>query len=124
MYAGHAYTILKIYYDVPIEEGKKLTLIKMKNPWGAKAWKGDWSFGSKKWNKMLRDMMNYNFDSKDGTFFISLDDFVKYFDHINICKVSLGNRNSYVTNLANRYDFYSNTITINQAGTYFFTVYQ
>lgn len=49
---------------------------------------------------------------------------MKYFDHINISKVNLGNRNSYVINNANRYDFNCNSITIKQAGTYFFTVYQ
>lgn len=96
----------------------------MKNPWGSKAWKGDWSFKSKKWTFSLRQKMNYVMDSEDGTFFISLPDFIKYFDHINISKVNLGNRNSFITNNANRYDFYCNRIRISQKGTYFFTIYQ
>ena len=72
----------------------------------------------------MRDQLNYKYDSKDGTFFIELPDFMKYFDHINISKVNLGYRNSYVSNFTNRYDFYSNIIKITQPGTYFFTVYQ
>lgn len=96
----------------------------MKNPWGSKAWKGDWSFDSKKWTNQLRSALNFTFDSKDGTFFICLEDFVKYFDFINISKLNLGNRNSYVTNNANRYDFYQNVFKIKQKGNYFFTIYQ
>lgn len=96
----------------------------MKNPWGTKAWRGNWSFKSKKWTQKLRQRLNYTIDSNDGTFFICLEDFVKYFDHINISKVNLGNRNSYVTNNANRYDFYYNRFVIVHEGTYFFTLYQ
>ena len=74
----------------------------MKNPWGSKAWKGDWSFQSSKWTKQLRARLNYNIDTLDGTFFICLNDFIKYFDHVNISKVNLGYRNSSVTNNASR----------------------
>lgn len=45
VFAGHAYTILKICKDVKVGNDK-IILIKMKNPWGTKAWKGDWSFDS------------------------------------------------------------------------------
>lgn len=49
---------------------------------------------------------------------------MKYFDHINISKLNIGYRNSYITNQANRYDFYQNTLKITHPGTYFFTIYQ
>jgi len=50
VYAGHAYTILRIYSDVVVGN-EKIVLLKMKNPWGSKAWKGDWSYESAKWTK-------------------------------------------------------------------------
>lgn len=53
-----------------------------------------------------------------------MEDFVKYFDHINISKLVLGNCNSYVVNNADRSNFYSNKLTVTQEGTYFFTIYQ
>lgn len=96
----------------------------MKNPWGTKGWKGHWSFHSKRWTQELRMKLNYHIDSKDGTFFICLEDFVKYFDHINISKVNLGYRNCHIVNTANRYDFYYNPLVIGSAGHYFFTIYQ
>lgn len=101
-----------------------MTLIKIRNPWGKKGWKGDWSFNSPVWTNSMRERVSYKVDPKDGTFFISLADFVMYFDHINISKVNLGFRNSHVTNEGNRFNFYSNKVVIKSKGDYFFTLYQ
>ena len=55
---------------------------------------------------------------------MSLGDFIMYFDHINISKVNLGYRNSYVTNEASRYSFYQNKVIVKSKGDYYFTLYQ
>lgn len=68
--------------------------------------------------------MNFVKDPQDGTFFISYEDFVVYFDNINISKVNLGYVHTWVTNPGNRYQFYENRLTIQHQGDYFFTVYQ
>ena len=123
VFAGHAYTFLKAYADLPYQ-GHMITLIKMRNPWGRKGWKGDWSFSSKKWTHDLRDVVNYNVDPQDGTFFISLDDFIVYFDNLNICQVNLAHVNSWVRVNASRYEFYEINFQVKQKGDYFFTIYQ
>lgn len=50
IFAAHAYTILKTYIDLPYKNGV-VTLLKVRNPWGKKGWKKDWSYGSNKWTK-------------------------------------------------------------------------
>lgn len=48
VFAAHAYTILKVYTNLPYKDSA-ITLIKIRNPWGKKGWKGDWSFKSSVW---------------------------------------------------------------------------
>lgn len=79
-----------------------MTIVKIRNPWGKKGWKGDWSFNSSTWTKELKKLVGYEVDPQDGTFFVSLADFAVYFDHINISKVNLGYRHSYISNKTNR----------------------
>lgn len=81
-------------------------MLKIRNPWGRKGWKGDWSFSSPLWTKELKQKVDYMVDPSDGTFFVSLADFVIYFDFINISKVNLSYRNSHVSNKSSRFDFY------------------
>jgi len=51
---GHAYSILKATEEVD-EDGKKVRLVQIRNPWGERAsngigeWNGPWSDGSKEW---------------------------------------------------------------------------
>lgn len=51
---GHAYSILKAVEEVD-EDGNKVRLVKIRNPWGERAWNGigewngPWSDGSKEW---------------------------------------------------------------------------
>jgi len=51
---GHAYSILKATEEVD-ENGKKVRLVQVRNPWGERAsngigeWNGPWSDGSKEW---------------------------------------------------------------------------
>lgn len=51
---GHAYSILKATEEVD-EDGRKIRLVKIRNPWGERSswgigeWDGPWSDGSKEW---------------------------------------------------------------------------
>lgn len=45
IFSGHAYSVLKIETDLKAN----LTLVRVRNPWGHKEWKGDWSYNSAKW---------------------------------------------------------------------------
>lgn len=39
---NHAYTVMKAH-TIKDDNGKEIKLLKIKNPWGHKEWKGDWS---------------------------------------------------------------------------------
>lgn len=79
----HAYSIIKIY-DLPKQE---LRLLKIRNPWGAKVWKGDYSISSHLWTETLKNeigLTEMNFST--GTFFISFQDYIKNFAWTFVCK--------------------------------------
>ena len=80
---GHAYTVVKV---VEILNGSnKEKLINLRNPWGHKEWAGDWSDSSNKWTKDIR-IQCHNYDVKDdGSFWMSFEDFIKYFIIGGIC---------------------------------------
>ena len=88
---GHAYSIL----DVRSCFGHRL--LKLRNPWGAFEWKGDWSDGSSMWSKhplvraLIRpESFRKGSDKDDGIFWISWEDFLKYFSSIDVCLTSSG----------------------------------
>jgi len=79
---GHAYSVLdcKEVFDE--------RLIKLRNPWGTFEWGGDWSNKSDKWNQHPNIKSACKFDSdkpEAGAFWMSWDDFMKYFDMIDVC---------------------------------------
>lgn len=96
----HAYSLL----DVRDVDGNRL--LKLRNPWGSVlrycrvsfiilkivghfVWKGDWSDSSDKWTPYLQyELMPEG--PQDGTFWISFNDVLKYFDCIDICKARNG----------------------------------
>lgn len=78
----HAYSIL----DVQIVEGYRL--LRLRNPWGRFSWRGDWSDTSPLWQRITQAHRSYlkPLGQQDGTFWISLDDVMRYFDSVDICK--------------------------------------
>ncbi|KAF2673466.1 cysteine proteinase [Microthyrium microscopicum] len=102
---GHAYTVLEAReIDAPPLEGRKLSkkklkeeqekrkkeitkdgkirLLKLHNPWGNQEWNGAWSDGSKEWTPDVLKELNHTMGD-DGTFFISYQDFLKYYPVID-----------------------------------------
>lgn len=80
--AGHAYGVLDVY---PTKDGK-YKLIQLRNPWGSFEWKGKWSDGSREWTPNYSKEVGYQ-SADDGTFWMELTDFRKYFDKITVCRI-------------------------------------
>lgn len=82
---SHAYSIISAF------DFGELRLVKLRNPWGKFEWKGDFSDISDKWNyySNLKEKVGY-MNSDDGVFFMTFDDFLKYFPYTFICKYENG----------------------------------
>ncbi|XP_067311191.1 calpain-1 catalytic subunit-like isoform X2 [Pseudorasbora parva] len=84
---GHAYSVTGVF-KVTCKE-KPVRLVRVLNPWGKGEWTGSWSDNSLLWNKVsekeqskCRSLVN------DGEFWMSMEDFSKYFEDIDICCLS------------------------------------
>jgi hypothetical protein len=80
--AGHAYSVISAI------EKKGIKLLNIRNPWGQFEWDGDWSDKCPKWTPELIKEFNAVLDDKDGTFWMSFDDFTAKFDSLDVCRVS------------------------------------
>ena len=78
---GHAYTIVKVQ-EFSTSYGN-VRLVNLRNPWGNGEWSGEWSDASSRWNLVSggRPVTNKN----EGTFWMSIEDFCKYFVISGIC---------------------------------------
>lgn len=79
---AHAYSLLAA--KVVDDNGRNVRLVKVRNPWGKREWKGDWSDGDKKWTPHTKKQVEY-VDANDGTFFISFEDYFTFFYITTIC---------------------------------------
>ncbi|XP_073527899.1 calpain-13-like [Phyllobates terribilis] len=81
---GHAYTITD---DTQIEYNNRLEdIVRVWNPWGQGEWNGRWSDGAPEWNRIRPEIRKkLNIDRNDGEFWMSCQDFMKYFVQVNIC---------------------------------------
>ncbi|KAK0732675.1 hypothetical protein B0T21DRAFT_369452 [Apiosordaria backusii] len=66
------------------EDGKKVRLVKIRNPWGQRSsdgigeWNGPWSDGSKEWTPYWFKKLNHTFGD-DGVFWMSYSDMLETF---------------------------------------------
>ena len=86
--SNHAYSVL----DVKVINGVRL--LQIRNPWGHKSWNGDWSNNSNLWTPRIRNEFKTKYKKEpflttddNGIFWISYDDFTKYFYCLDICKI-------------------------------------
>ena len=86
--SDHAYSIMNIY-DINYKR-KNLRLIKLRNPWGEIEFNGDWSKKKKKWNDELKRLVQFEGVKDDGIFYMSYDDFIGYFNSVEILKMREG----------------------------------
>ncbi|EAR83765.2 calpain family cysteine protease (macronuclear) [Tetrahymena thermophila SB210] len=80
---SHAYSLIG-FKEINHHILGKVMLVRLRNPWGKKEWKGDWSDESQLWTPELREKLRVT-KKQDGIFYMSLEDFYKYFNQITIC---------------------------------------
>ncbi|RSL99955.1 hypothetical protein CDV31_011986 [Fusarium ambrosium] len=87
----HAYSVLKAT-EVEDEKGDKVRLVKIRNPWGSRnyrgqgAWHGPWSDGSKEWTSHMIQKLRYRFGD-DGCWWMSYNDMLENFVWIHRTRV-------------------------------------
>jgi hypothetical protein len=85
---GHAYSFLNVY-KVNTDKGVE-RVVKLRNPWGNGEYNGAWSDSSKKWTASTKQQCGYKENSDDGVFYMSYDDFIKYYVIMGISKIEPG----------------------------------
>lgn len=78
---GHAYSV------IACKEYEGIRLMNIRNPWGEFEWGGAWSDNAEEWTQEYIDAFQPNFDVADGSFWMSYEEFFKYFCSITVCKV-------------------------------------
>jgi calpain-15 len=78
----HAYSVIRVD-EVPYQDGFARVL-QIRNPWGGTEWTGDWSDASALWTDELKKQLGWTAEN-DGTFWMNLEDFKKYFTTATIC---------------------------------------
>ena len=95
---GHLYSV------VGVKEIGTIKFLKIRNPWGKGEWSGEWSSGSSKWDEhqeveqaMRADPdIAFNRDANDGEFWMILEDFVRLFDTMHVCRLFGEDFNQYM----------------------------
>lgn len=86
---GHAYTITSV--QKVHARGREVELVRIRNPWGnEREWEGAWSDESDEWKHLSEEekrQIGLTYDD-DGEFWMSYDDFKKYFTKVEVCMLS------------------------------------
>ena len=80
---SHVYSLLSVFEVNHPTRGLQ-RLLRLRNPWGNKEWKGDWSDESTVWTDDLLKKLNHDKNANDGTFFIEYGDFIESFSEIAV----------------------------------------
>ncbi|XP_075871755.1 calpain-9 [Nelusetta ayraudi] len=85
---GHAYSVTGLE-EVTVR-GRKVQLIRIRNPWGQVEWNGDWSDNSREWSYVdpadKRRIMQNSQD--DGEFWMEFEDFKRNYSRVEICNMT------------------------------------
>uniref|UniRef100_A0A3B4ZGQ8 Calpain-1 catalytic subunit-like n=1 Tax=Stegastes partitus TaxID=144197 RepID=A0A3B4ZGQ8_9TELE len=83
---GHAYTVTGVRQ---VTYWTFVNLVRLWNPWGRGEWKGDWSDRSPLWQTVSpEDRELCHSVDDDGEFWMTLEDFCRFFVNLDICGLS------------------------------------
>ncbi|TTI30674.1 Calpain-5 [Bagarius yarrelli] len=92
---GHAYAVTDVrrvrlgHGLLAFFKSEKLTMIRMRNPWGEKEWNGPWSDSSEEWKRVSkgeREKLGVTVRD-DGEFWMTFEDFAKHFTDLILCRL-------------------------------------
>lgn len=92
---GHAYAVTDVrkvrlgHGLLAFFKSDKLTMIRMRNPWGEREWSGPWSDSSEEWKKVSkseREKIGVTVED-DGEFWMTFDDFCENFTDLVLCRL-------------------------------------
>jgi len=85
---GHAYSITGMRR---VETGRgKIPLLRIRNPWGnEQEWNGAWSDDSREWDSVSDEVKKSLglVRAHDGEFWMTFDDYMRYFEKMEICNL-------------------------------------
>ncbi|KAF4087459.1 hypothetical protein AMELA_G00071000 [Ameiurus melas] len=85
---GNAYTVTGV--TKVKSQGKVVKLVRLLNPWGKGEWKGNWSDNSPLWDEVSsQDRETWLEDKNNGEFWMSMEDFCKSYDELDICTIGV-----------------------------------
>eukprot|EP00667_Euglena_gracilis_P005185 EG_transcript_5214 len=84
--AGHSYALLDIQ-DVTYR-GQPVSLIKLRNPWGRREWRGAWSDGAAEWQETVG--LSHP-AAEDGIFWMAYADWVQNAAYFSVCRTYRNN---------------------------------
>ena len=82
--SGHSCTLVSAFERKV--KGKKVKLLKIRNPWGYKEWSGRYSDGSPEWDEDTIKCFGDVKVKEDGIFWMEFEDYLKFFEETEICK--------------------------------------
>lgn len=70
------------------QQRKTVRLVCIRNPWGVREWKGKWSANCESWTRKIKKQLGKEttFKQGNGTFFMSYEDMIERFDHLDVAK--------------------------------------
>lgn len=119
---SHVYSLLNVSEIYHPSRGEQ-RLIKLRNPWGNKEWKGDWSDESTIWTEDLMKKLNHNKNADDGTFYIEFKDFKESFSEVAVCYYHEDYKLSSISFKPTKKASYFN-VKIEKPGEYYFSAVQ
>ena len=114
--------------EVTNSQADSTKIVKLRNPWINEFWQGDWSFNSKNWTNQLKRELKYTPQTKGhGEFWLSIEDFTKYFSSLTVYKTIPGFVYSSLDLKLNNervYDRFFVRVSVKTPGKYTFSVNQ
>lgn len=81
---AHYYTLINTY-ELNVDYTRKRVL-KLRDPWQDTNWKGEWSDNWPGWTPEIKKLLGFDYRDKN-VFYISFEEFLRWFDNIQICQV-------------------------------------